>query len=259
LAAAIDRYQRFHFDKSLYVVSADQALHFRQLFAVLERMGKAWAKSCVHVSFGRVHGMSTRRGQVVLLEDVLDEARNRAREKVLENERAGRIHTSDPEELSEQIGVGAIVFGDLKNRRATDYTFSWDEVLDFEGHTGPYVQYAHARTCSILRKAGGAPSSFDASALTLPEEQALVRAVARFPIAVEDAVENNEPSLIARHLLELAASFSKWYTLGNQAREKRVLVEDSSVREARVALTDAVRLTLASGLSLLGIPAPENM
>jgi arginyl-tRNA synthetase len=259
LAAAIDRYQRFHFDKSLYVVSADQSLYFRQLFTVLERMGKPWAKSSLHVAFGRVHGMSTRRGNVVLLEDVLDEAKARAREKVLENERAGKIHTSDPEKLSEQIGVGAVVFGDLKNRRATDYTFDWEEVLSFEGHTGPYLQYAHARTCSILRKAGGAPASFDASALTLPEEQALVRSVARFPIGVEDAVENNEPSWVARQLLEIAANFSRWYTLGNQDREKRVLVEEPIPRDARLALTDAVRLTLAAGLSLLGIPAPENM
>jgi arginyl-tRNA synthetase len=121
------------------------------------------------------------------------------------------------------------------------------------------LQYAHARACSILRKAGAEPSSVDASRLTEPEEQSLVRSVARFPLAIEDAVEANEPSTVARYLLELAAEFSKWYTLGNQQREKRVLVNDPSLRSARLALTESVRLTLASGLSLLGIPAPENM
>jgi arginyl-tRNA synthetase len=259
LAAAIDRYERFHFDRALYVVGSDQALYFRQLFAVLERMGMPWAKSCIHVGFGRVQGMSTRRGQVVLLQDVLDEARARALEKVTENQKAGRIHTDDPERLAEQVGLAAIVFGDLKNRRATDYTFDWDEVLNFEGHTGPYLQYAHARACSILRRAGAEPAPLDASRLNEPEEQSVVRLVARFPLAVEEAVEANEPSAVARHLLALAAEFSKWYTLGNQQREKRVLVDDPSLRSARLALTDTVRLTLASGLSVLGIPAPENM
>src|SRR5262249_10936411 len=126
LAAAIDRYQRFHFDRSLYVVASDQSFYFRQLFALLERMGNSWARSCVHVGFGRVHGMSTRKGQVVLLEDVLDEAKGRAKEKVIENQQAGRIHTGDPDQLAEQVGLAAIVFGDLKNRRTTDYTFEWE-------------------------------------------------------------------------------------------------------------------------------------
>jgi arginyl-tRNA synthetase len=259
LAAAIDRYERFRFDRALYVVASDQAFYFRQLFAVLERMGMPWANRCVHVGFGRVHGMSTRRGQVVLLEDVLKEAKTRALDKVLENQRAGRIHTDDPEGLAEQVGIGAIVFGDLKNRRATDYSFDWEEILSFEGHTGPYLQYAHARACSILRKADSVPKTADASRLTLAEEQSLIRALARFPSAVEDAVEANEPSTVARHLLEVGAEFSKWYTLGNQERDKRVLVDESAIRDARLALTDAVRSTLFAGLSLLGIPAPEHM
>jgi len=259
LAAAIDRYERFHFDRALYVVGSDQSFYFRQLISVLERMGMPWAKSCVHVGFGRVSGMSTRRGQVVLLDDVLDDAKIRALEKVTENQKAGRIQTQDPERLAEQVGLGAIVFGDLKNRRLTDYTFDWDDILNFEGHTGPYLQYAHARAASVLRKAGGAPAAVDASRLKEPEELSLTRSVARFPIAVAEAVEANEPSIVARYLLELAADFSRWYTLGNQDREKRVLVDDPAIRDARLALTDAVQLTLASGLSLLGIPTPETM
>ncbi|MBM4380918.1 MAG: arginine--tRNA ligase [Deltaproteobacteria bacterium] len=262
LAAAKDRYERFHFDLSLYVVAQDQALHFRQVFEVLERMGLPWAKRLVHVNFGRIHGMSTRKGQVVMLTDVLDEARARALEKVQANLAAGKMETADPEKLAEQIGLGAIVFGDLKNRRTTDYTFDWDEVLEFDGHTGPYLQYAHARACNILRKGGGAPSGWDAGLLVLPEEQALVREVARLPGAVQAALAENEPSVVARLLLDVAAAFSRWYTLGNQDRDKRVLVEGEAhadVRAARLALVDAVRNTLSSGLALLGISAPENM
>ncbi|MFZ5469954.1 MAG: arginine--tRNA ligase [Myxococcota bacterium] len=260
LAAAIDRYERFHFDLSLYVVATDQALHFRQFFRVLEKMGKPWAGRMLHVNFGRIHGMSTRRGQIELLDDVLEEAKNRALEKVKENIASGRIHTDEPEKLAEAIGVGAVVFGDLKNRRTTDYTFDWEDVLSFEGHSGPYLQYAHARACNILLKGGGTPKSYDAALLTLPEEQALVRQVARFPVSVREAVEQNEPSLVARHLLDVAADFSRWYTLGNQDRKKRVLIEDDdALRAARTALTDAVRVTLAAGLSLLGVATPERM
>jgi len=262
LAAAKDRFARFNFDLSLYVVAQDQALHFRQVFEVLSRMGLPWAKHLVHVNFGRIHGMSTRKGQVVMLTDVLDEARARALEKVQANMAAGKMETADPEKLAEQIGLGAIVFGDLKNRRTTDYTFDWDEVLEFDGHTGPYLQYAHARACNILRKGGGAPGAWDASLLALPEEQALVREVAKLPAAVQAALQENEPSTVARLLLEVAAAFSRWYTLGNQDREKRVLVEgdgSAEVRAARLALVDAVRSTLSSGLAMLGISAPENM
>ncbi|MFL5320057.1 MAG: arginine--tRNA ligase [Myxococcaceae bacterium] len=260
LAAAIDRYERFHFDKSLYVVAQDQALHFRQFFEVLERMGLSWAKNLTHVNFGRIGGMSTRKGQIVLLTDVLDEAKNRAMEKVRANIEAGKIQTPDPDKLAEQIGLGAIVFGDLKNNRKTDYTFDWEEVLSFEGHTGPYLQYAHARAANILSKGGGAPKAYDAALLSLPEEQALVRVLARLPQAVAEATEGNEPSVVARLLLDVAAAFSRWYTLGNQDRDKRVLLEnDERMRAARLALTDAVRVTLSTGLSLLGIAAPENM
>jgi len=260
LAAAFDRYERFRFDRNLYVVATDQSLHFRQLFAVLNRMKAPFADRCVHVNFGRVGKMSTRKGQLVLLTDVLDEAKTRAMEKVQENLKAGKLETDSPEQLAEQIGLGAILFGDLKNRRTTDYDFDWDELLSFEGHTGPYLQYAHARACNILRKGGEAPASFDPALLTLPEEQQVIRSVAKLPVVIREAVEVYEPSLVSRHLLDVAAAFSRWYTLGNQERDKRVLVEGNEpVKAARLALTDAVRITLASGLSLLGIATPDHM
>ncbi len=259
-AAAIDRWERFHFDRSLYVVATDQALHFRQVFRVLDEMGKDWAGRLVHVNFGRVGGMSTRRGNLKLLSEVFDEARDRALERVRENQEAGRLEATDAEALAEQIGIAAVVFGDLKNRRTTDYEFNLNSFLEFEGHTGPYLQYAHARCSSVLRRGGGAPETFDAALLSLPEEQALLRFVARLPVVTQEAVEQLEPSLAARHLPDTAAAFSRWYTLGNQEREKRVLVEDDApLRAARLALVDATRLTLAAGLRMLGIATPEAM
>jgi arginyl-tRNA synthetase len=260
LAAAIDRFERFKFERSLYVVAADQALHFRQVFDVLEKMGKEWAKRCVHVAFGRVKGMSTRRGNLRMLTEVLDEAHARAAEFVQANISEGRIDAGAPDELAEHIGVGAVLFGDLKNRRLTDYEFDWEQVLKFEGHTGPYLQYAHARACSIILKAGGAPSEYDAANLSLPEEQALVREVARFALVNAEAVEANEPSVVSRYLLDLAASFSRWYTAGNQDRDRRVLIDGNApLRAARLALTDSVRVTLRNGLRLLGLRTPERM
>ena len=260
LAAAIDRFERFRFDRSLYVVAADQSLHFRQFIGVLEKMGKNWASSCIHVPFGRVKGMSTRKGNLKMLTEVLDEAHARAAEVVRANINDGRIDTAEPDVLAEQIGVGAIIFGDLKSRRVTDYDFDWEQVLQFEGHTGPYLQYAHARACKVLTKGGGPPKSCDATLLVLPEEQALVREVARFPLVTAEGVEANEPSVVSRYLLDLAAVFSRWYTLGAQQREHRVLIEDNGpLRAARLALTDTVRMTLHNGLHLLGLETPERM
>ncbi|GMU03286.1 arginine--tRNA ligase [Corallococcus caeni] len=260
LAAAEDRYARFNFDKSLYVVAQDQALHFRQVFRTLKEMGQPWADKCVHVPFGRIHGMSTRKGQVVELDQVLDEAKERVLQRVKENVAQGNLETSDADALSEQIGLGAIVFGDLKHNRASDYTFDWDEVTSLEGHTGPYLQYAHARSANVLRKGGGVPTAYDPALLTLPEEQALVRELMRLPDTVKAAAEQYEPSLVARLLLDVAAAYSRYYTAGNKDRDKRILVEgNDAMRAARLALTDATRITLAAGLTLLGIPTPENM
>ncbi|MBX7096313.1 MAG: arginine--tRNA ligase [Myxococcaceae bacterium] len=260
LAAAIDRQERFKFDRSLYVVATDQSLHFRQFFGVLAKMGLPWADRLVHVNFGRVKGMSTRKGNLKLLSEVLDEAHSRALTKVKDNIAAGRIETDDPAKLAEEIGLGAIVFGDLKNRRTTDYEFDWDQVLDFEGHTGPYLQYAHARACTVLQRGGGVPASYDASLLVLPEERALLRQIATLPVVFQDALAQNEPSLVARHLLEIAAAFSRWYTLGNQQREHRVLVEGQpALQAARLALTNASAIALRAGLGILGIGAPQQM
>jgi arginyl-tRNA synthetase len=257
IAAAIDRHERFGFERALYVVGADQALHFEQLFATLDAMGFPWARKMHHVGFGRVHGMSTRRGQIVFLDEVLEEAAQRARVLC---EQSDKIAPEHLEEAVEAIGVGAVIFGDLKNLRGSDYRFDWNEVLDFRGHTAPYVQFSHARACSILRKAGGVPDATDLSRLVLDEERAVLKVLAAYPDTVKQACDDFEPSLVTRHLLELAGATASWLTAGNKDRDKRVLHdEDAELRGARLALVDAVRQTLAHGLSLLGVRAPEAM
>lgn len=257
IAAARDRFDRFEFDRSLYVVAADQSLHFEQLFRTLEAMGHDWTARCHHVPFGRIHGMSTRRGNIVFLDEVLDESVAKARAICEASDKIDRAHL---DETVEAIGVGAIVFGDLQNLRQTDYTFDWDDVLSFDGHTGPYVQFSHARACSILRRANGAPKPADLSRLQLEEERTLLRALARYPDVVHDACEAFEPSYLTRYLLEVARATASYLTAGNRDRSMRVLVDgDDALRDARLALVDAVRNVLASGLAILGLQAPEAM
>jgi arginyl-tRNA synthetase len=257
IAAAMDRFERFRFDRSLYVVAADQALHFRQLFEVLAAMGFEWAGRCRHVQFGRVHGMSTRRGSVVFLDEVLEMAVAEARTAC---EASEKIDKALIEATAEAVGVGAIVFRDLKANRSTDYTFTWKDALDFSGESGPYVQFSHARACSIVRKAGGLPERADLSRLVLDEERAVLLALASFPEAVEAACEECEPSIVTKAVLDLAKVTASYLTAGTKDRAMRVLVEDDDgLRAARLHLIDAVRSTLATGLGLLGVRAPEAM
>ncbi len=259
IAAAMHRYERFHFARSLYVVAADQSLHFRQLFRTLDAMGFDWAARCQHIPFGRVHGMSTRRGAVIFLDDVLEDAVAKAREICEKSDKIDKTQ-ADFEQTVEAVGVGAIVFRDLKALRTTDYTFSWDEVLDFSGESGPYVQYSHARCCSILKKGGGVPEMADLSLLTMDEERPILAALAAYPEIVEKACDEVEPSHVTRAILELAKTTASYLTAGNRDRSKRVLVEDNdALKAARLHLIDAIRNTLAHGLGLLGVRAPEAM
>jgi arginyl-tRNA synthetase len=256
LAAARDRFARFGFAKSLYVVGVEQRQHFELLVRALAAMGCEWAPRVIHVSFGRVQGMSTRRGNVVFLDEVLDEAKERARVKMLE---AGEERGIDVDAVSEAVGIGGVVFGDLKNLRNSDYTFDWEEILNPRGFTGICVQYAHARCCSILRKAGGAPGRGDTALLVAPEEIALVKELARIPGAVQDAANDLEPSRLARAVYEAARAWNRYQQAGHADRGLRVLVDDAELRGARLALVDAVRIALARGLDLLGVSAPTAM
>ena len=253
LAAVLYRKDTYNFEKCLYVVAYQQDLHFRQLFKVLELMGYDWAKNCVHVAFGMVsfegQSLSTRKGHVVYLDDVLNKAVEKARAII--DEKSPNLENKD--EVARQVGIGAVVFFDLYNSRIKDIDFWWDRALNFDGETGPYVQYTHARSCSVLRKAGACDAECDYSGLATPEAQDVIRLLEQFPALVADATDRNEPSMITRYSISLAQAFNKFYY------ENRILDDDMGVRAARLELTRATRQVIATALGLIGVAAPERM
>ena len=255
LAAAFYRHNEYDFDKCLYVVAYQQNLHFKQLFKILDLMGHEWHKGMEHVSFGMVsyegRALSTREGYVVYLEDLLNKAIEKAREII--EEKSPNLPNKD--EVARQVGVGAVVYFDLHNERIKDIDFRWDRALSFEGETGPYVQYTHARCCSVLRKAEAYKDAApDYSALQDDEALEVLMQLSRFPETVRKAMDQNEPCLITRHVTTLAQAYNKYYF------EHRIMDEnDAAATAARVRLTDAVRDVIKTGLYLIGVEAPERM
>jgi arginyl-tRNA synthetase len=256
LAAALYRYETYNFAKALYVVGNEQRLHFQQLFKVLGKMGFPWAADMHHVPFGMMlkdgKKMSTRKGKVVLLEEVLAQAIADV-QKVIEEKNPT---LANKEEVARQVGVGAVIFHDLKNFRQNDVNFSWEEMLTFEGETGPYVQYTHARACSLLRKGNYQPGNAAAlaeGALDSKEAWAIVTLLNAFPEVVQRAGDNFDPSQIGKYVIDLAQSFNKFYA------NVRILAEEEAVKAARLQLVAAVVIVLKEGLRLLGLAAPEEM
>lgn len=253
LAAAQYRADNYKFDKCLYVVATQQNLHFRQLFKVLELMGREWAKNMVHVQFGMVsyegQPLSTRHGHVVFLADVIENTVKKARGIIEEK----NPDLSDKDEVAESVGVGAVMFFALGTQRIKDVDFNYDKVLSFEGETAPYLQYTHARCESLIAKGGGRPSAFDSALLTDDEAYAVVRRLSAFVGTVEEAAEKYEPSMIARYLIDLAQDYNRFYIAD------RVVTDDERLTAARLALTAAVSDVLREGLSLLLIKAPDRM
>ena len=274
LAAAKYRQDTYHFDRCLYVVAYQQELHFRQVFRVLEKMGYSWAKDCVHVAFGMVslggEALSTRDGVIVYLDELLNQAIAKAR-SIIEEKSPG---LENKDEIARQIGVGAVVYSNLSSNRIKDidypcrkspyqdedgtprfrYEIDWEQALNFDGETGPYVQYTHARCCSVARKAAdmNLPAP-DWSALTDNEAQSLLLLLSRFPDVIHEAAEKYEPSMITRAVTDIAQAFNKYYY------EHRILDGEPAQAAARVALTEATARVIRTGLYLIGIEAPERM
>lgn len=253
LAAAIYRKRTYDFDKCIYVVGTPQALHFKQIFTVLKKAGFDWADNCSHVGFGLVKfadkKLSTRSGDVIFLEDVLMESVKKTRSIIEEN----NSNLEDKEAVAETVGVGAIVYSFLKNGRERDMVFSWEDILDFEGESGPYVQYTYARGKSILRKAGDVPEKTDLRLLGEPEEFQLVKLLEGFKDAVLDAAVKKEPSMVTRHVTAVARAFNKFYN------NCPVLIAEGELKNARLHLTMATLDIIEAGLSLLGIKVVEKM
>ena len=230
-------------------------LHFKQLKQVIKLMGNDWYDDCIHVTFGMVSleegTLSTRKGNVVFLEDVLNNAINKT--KTIIEEKNPNLPNID--ELSRQIGIGAVVFQELANSRIKDYVFSMDKTLSFEGETGPYVQYTHARACSVIRKSNG----FDFSSATFnsltENEDALniIRILGTFDETLEKSMTRNEPHHIARYVLDLSQAFNKFY------HSNPINTDDIEIKKDRLALTKAVTYGIKSALAILGIKSPEQM
>jgi len=254
IAAAIYRKEHYDFYKNIYVVGSQQNLHFKQWIKIIDLMGFDWAYDCVHVPFGMVSleegTMSTRKGRVVFLEDVLKKAIEKTKEIIVEKS----PNLEDKDKVAKEVGIGAVVFQELSNNRIKDYVFSWEKTLNFDGESGPYVQYTHARASSLLRKSKtDYTKNINYELLQEKEVMDLIRLLNQFPEIVQDAARKYEPSIITRYIIDIAQAFNKFY------HDYPILVEDIELQRARLHLVAAVKQTIKNGLRLIGVEAPDKM
>lgn len=254
IASAIYRHDELKSDVNLYVVGHEQTLHFKQVFAVLKKMGYEWAGDCHHISFGLVRfkdGMkiSSRKGNIIRFSDVL----NKAIELVKDIVRAKNPNLSNVDEVAEMVAIGAITFNDLVNDRVKDVEFDWDRILSFDGDSGPYVQYTHVRCESILRKVDHKIPAQTSFVPTSNEERELIKKLLEYEIVLQSACKQFRPNLVANYLLEVCTLFSRFY------QNHRIIGGDEAAMPARIALVDATRETLKQGLAILNIKAPSEM
>lgn len=255
IAAILYRKETYDFEKCLYVTGLEQSLHFKQIFTAIEVMGYDWSDGLIHVPYGLVslagEKLSTRGGNIIYAEDILKEAIERAYNAIIEKNPS----LTDKEETSKKVGVGAIIFHDLFNQRIKNVDFSWKEVLNFDGTTGPYAQYTYARAKSVLRKAGKMVevNEVDFEALTDDVTYNLVKILAGYEDAVINAAEKNEPSIVARYVISLATAFNKFY------HDCTILQAEEKEKKARLLLTDMVQKILCEACGLLGMECPEEM
>ncbi len=255
LAAILYRKEQYNFEKCLYVTGLEQSLHFKQIFTAIKVMGYDWSEGLIHVPYGLVslagEKLSTRGGNIIYAEDILKEAIKRAYNAIIEKNPS----LPDKEETAKKVGVGAIIFHDLFNQRIKNVEFSWKEVLNFDGTTGPYVQYSYARAKSVLSKAGKMVEIGEIDYTTLTDDVTynLVKVLAGYEDAVINAIEKNEPSVVARYVISLATAFNKFY------HDCTILQAEKKVKKARLVLTNFVQKILCEASGLLGIECPEEM
>lgn len=257
LAAILYRARTYHYSKAIYVTSYEQTLHFKQVFEVAKLLGleKQYTDNLTHVTFGMVHlkngKMSTREGNIIKLEDLLSEAIARARAIIEEK----NPNLEEKEEVAKRVGIGAVIFNDLSNNRMKDEIFDWEQVLNFNGETGPYIQYMYVRTKSILEKVEKLPTieTIDFSQLLDKEAISVIRMVYNFSEVLRQAAEKNEPSILARYLIDLSQSYSSFYN------EHHIIGEEENIQNARLFLTYACNQVLKTGAQLLGMQMPERM
>ena len=260
IAAAIYRKENYDFYKNMYIVASQQNLHFQQWIKIIELMGYEWAHDNVHIPFGLVSmeegTMSTRAGRVVFLEDVLNKAVEQTKDIIKEK----NFTTGNVDDIAKDVGIGAVIFNELSNNRIKDYVFSWNKILSFEGETGPYVQYSHARAASVLRKAdteakkiAAGEIKIDAGYLTSDRAYELSRLIYGLPEVIVEAAEKNEPSVVTRYIIDIAQTFNSFY------HDEYILVDNDNERSAKLGLVIAAKTAIKNGLRLLGITAPERM